>query len=390
MDSDVIYLSINSWDSIRQRPQHLAAGLSKHGRVLYVDPVTPSVAGNLRKVLTCQNVRNWVARLTRVSDNLYRFTPPPMLPLVMEFGALNRANQAALAMFLRTIARSLGMCAPVLWIGLPLEVEQVGRLGESVVCYDCMDNHAGFWRPGSRRQRLVERLEHRMLTRADLVLASAESLARKCSRFNSNVHWVPNACEFEHFASTKEAALPSELTGLPRPLVGYIGTVSHWLDLNLVYKAAFTHPDWSFVIVGPVDIDVASCARLSNLRFLGRMPYASLPSYVRAFDACLIPFRINDLTGNVDPVKLYEYWAAGKPVVTTALPELQRFAGLCYISRHEAEFLSNLEVAVRERETPGSAEKQQARIAVAQTNTWEARSATVVALLREALQRKRR
>ncbi|MEG3072228.1 MAG: glycosyltransferase [Candidatus Syntrophopropionicum ammoniitolerans] len=118
---------------------------------------------------------------------------------------------------------------------------------------------------------------------------------------------------------------PPELQTLQGPVVGYVGAISAWFDQEMLAAAAHAHPEWSFVLVGPVDTDVSLLDSLPNVRLTGHKPYSVLPAYLKGFDVTVIPFKINALTTGVNPVKLYEYLAAGRPIVSSDLPEVRAF-----------------------------------------------------------------
>jgi glycosyltransferase involved in cell wall biosynthesis len=134
--------------------------------------------------------------------------------------------------------------------------------------------------------------------------------------------------DFEHFASAAgipAQQIPEDVRDLPRPVLGYFGLISEYVDLELIAAVARRRPEWSFVFVGSARCDARALDGLDNVHLLGGKPYEELPRYCRAFDVGLIPFRMNQLTRAVNPIKLREYLAAGLPVVSTPLPEV-----LCY------------------------------------------------------------
>ncbi|MDA8211797.1 MAG: glycosyltransferase, partial [Clostridia bacterium] len=155
------------------------------------------------------------------------------------------------------------------------------------------------------------------------------------------------------------------------PVIGFVGVIQDWVDLDLMYAAAAAHPEWSLVLVGPVGvgIDVSRLKGLPNVHFLGRKDVGRLPGYLKAFDVCLNPFRMNELTRNVSPLKFYEYLASGKPIVTVDMPGIRDFAGVVEVARKPEEFVPCIERALRE-ETP---EKKAERLKRARENSWESR-----------------
>jgi glycosyltransferase involved in cell wall biosynthesis len=380
---DIIYMGMNPWHTIRQRAQHLAAGLAEHGRLLFVDPITPSLLGALRCALAGEQRRTWLPRLDRLADNLYHLSPPPGVPFGLDWGICNQVNQRAQTLLVRRAGRRIGIRRPVLWLDHPLEAAQIGRHGERLVVYSCMDNYPAFWLERPLRRRLVATLEQDVLQRADLVLASSGGLLRRCVSA-SDIRHVPNACDAKLFSQARGSAWPKALEGMRRPLLGYVGTVSHWVDLDLLVELAAAYPQAWIVIVGPVEnVDIRPYGGLPNLRFLGPVAYEEVPAFVNAFDVCLIPFKANDLTADVDPVKAYEYLALGKPVVSVGLPELVRYGDLIYTARSKDEASQALAAALEEVMDGDYPALVRARQQIAFENTWEARVATVAALIRE-------
>src|SRR6185369_151204 len=146
---------------------------------------------------------------------------------------------------------------------------------------------------------------------------------------------IRNGCEVEHFASVPPGR---ELQRDGRPVIGYFGAISEWFDIALVVALARARPGWRFVLVGSTfGCDTREARRLPNIEMKGEVPYAELPGWVHGFDVCIIPFVLNELTSCTNPVKVYEYLSAGKPVVATRLPELVAIADQVYLADGAAQ-----------------------------------------------------
>ena len=145
--------------------------------------------------------------------------------------------------------------------------------------------------------------------------------------------------------------LPASNVENSRPTVGYIGAIAEWFDVELVAHAARNRPAWNFVLIGSsAGIDSSRLRRFANIKMLGELPYNALPDYVHSFDICIIPFKLTNLIMHTNPVKVYEYLSAGKPVVATPLPELQLLeGGLVYLGSNKDEFLDKLDLAMQEQ-----------------------------------------
>jgi GT2 family glycosyltransferase len=195
---------------------------------------------------------------------------------------------------------------------------------------------------------------------------------------------LPNAADFDFFSAP--CLRSKQLTGIPKPIVGYFGAIASWFDYDLMYRVATSRPQYSFVLIGALGLEEAVIGKeitrfrhLPNVFLLGHKDYSELPSYLAHFDVCIIPFVINQLTRAADPVKLYEYLSQGKPVVSTAIPAPSDRAELLYITKDAEDFVRNLDRAISE---PDGRLKQR-RISFASQNTWRARAAALDAALRE-------
>lgn len=384
----LVYIAFNRWDTIQQRSHHLAQRLSRRYQVLYVDPVAYSILGYIRHRLAGQPYRNLRPRLRTLQPGLSVFTPPPMLPFSMDNEFINRLDHLMLGRMVQNLLRRLKMSRPVLWLTHPLHLPLVGALGEALICYDCMDNYPAFYPPGSRRARLTADLEQRLAARADLVMATASTLQRRLQANRAEVHLVRNAVD-EQFLAYRAQPLPLDWPAGSGPVLGYAGSVADWLDLEVIVQLARRHPDWRLVFVGPVEVNLSVYQVPVNLYFLGPKPYQVLPAYMARFDIGLIPFQLNELTRSVNPVKLYEYFALGKPVVAACLPELEPFREVCYLAEGPEEFILQAERSVQDLLDPKTGRQQEAqRQALARANTWGKRVTDITQLLDRQLMRK--
>jgi glycosyltransferase involved in cell wall biosynthesis len=277
--------------------------------------------------------------------------------------AANRLSQRLLVPAIRRDLAQLGFDRPVLIAGLPHAVDALDALPGRCVVYHCADDYAhvrGF-------PRSLPELEAELCTRADLVVATSQTLCDERRRFNPHTYWIPNGADVEHFAQAAEPAI--ELRDLPRPVIGFVGGLSQWVDIQLIALLARQRPDWTFALVGPVGIDVSPLNGLRNVRVLGPRPYVQLPAYLAGMDVGLIPFRAEPVTYHADPIKAYEYLAAGLPVVATDLPALRRMEHVMRLADTPETFLAQLEAAVAE----GRDAHRVARQAEASRHSWSSR-----------------
>jgi glycosyltransferase involved in cell wall biosynthesis len=251
-------------------------------------------------------------------DNLFVLTPL-VVPLPGSAWA-KATNRRLLIMQIRRALRKLGSRRVQLWSFTPDVSYLLGRFGEEKVLYYCVDDHASF--TGYDREQIL-RDEEDLCRRADMVVTTSLKLQEAKQGLNENTILVPHGVDYEHFAKAVSNNLPTpaDIAAIPHPRLGFFGLIRDWVDLDLLADVARRRPDWHMVLIGDSTIDLTSYRALPNMHFLGRRPYAELPAYCKAFDVGLVPFKINELTKAVNPIKLREYLAAGLPVVSTPLPE---------------------------------------------------------------------
>jgi glycosyltransferase involved in cell wall biosynthesis len=211
-------------------------------------------------------------------------------------------------------------------------------------------------------------LERSLMRRSDLVIVSADRLYQSKAPFNPRTALVRHGVDYSHFrrALDAETVVPEEIAGLPRPVIGFFGLIADWVDVELMASVAERFSTGSMVALGKATTDVSALERLPNVHLLGRKPYGALPAYCKGFDVALMPFRVNELTLNANPLKAREYLAAGLPVVSTAIPEVEAL-GCCRIGRDRESFLYEVERALFD---PGPSMK---RSEMVRGESWEAR-----------------
>lgn len=378
-----IYLAPHGWDSIRQRAQQLTSALSQSATVLYVEPVAPSIAGNLRRFARGDLPGPWRGGLTQRGPRLWSFRPPPLLPMTLDFAQMNALGHSLVRPKLREVMARLELADPALVVGWPPAVRLVGELDESLAVFDCMDDFPAFPQ-APRRQRFLATVEDELCIRARLITVTSGILANKWQSQHAMVRLVPNGVPDTFIDAAATAQPPPDMRALPEPRLLYIGSISSWLDEALVAQVACMHPEWSFVFIGPIERESRTLRSLPNVHLLGVRPHDALPGYLAGATACTIPFNISPLTRAVNPVKFYEYLAAGKPVASTELPEVERYAELAYVQSPRLSFARACELAVAEGARSDLIEQ---RVAVARQNTWRRRADDFVAHVAAARER---
>ncbi len=247
------------------------------------------------------------------------------------------------------------------------------RIPNATLVYDCMDHHEGF---GNVAQELLD-LEIALMRRADLLVATSNWIEQHGKRENRNVEVIRNACEFSFFSQRPDKVYHDPAN---RKIIGYYGVIAEWFDLDLVKQVAQSFPQHLILLIGSDTVQAKKHFKgCPNVILEGEVPYACLPYYLYAMDVCLLPFKVMPLTLATNPVKVYEYLSAGKPVVSVKLPELSQFGKLVWTVEEPTEFISTIADVLDAVPEPGST--LEARQSFAQGQTWQHRAAS----LREAI-----
>jgi glycosyltransferase involved in cell wall biosynthesis len=328
-------------------------------RLVSVETVEPGVA--VRKAL---NVLPWGQRY-RASDSVN--------------GLINR----------RVVARAARSLRPprVVWLYDPRATWAIGHAGDTFSVYDCVDDYPE-QAAGERNRRLLAAADRRAALTSRIVFTTTTPLFDRHASTNPRTYLVRNVGDFAHFSPAADYGRASqELRDLPRPVLGFAGNfLPGKVDLELLDELVRSLGTGSLLLAGPAS-DPAVARRLEEaaldprVTWLGPVPYERLPSVVAAFDVGLIPYLENDYTRSCFPLKLFEYLAAGKPVVASGLPELEGMEPDVVVASGAASFKQ----AVAQAATAAGAADVARRQAIAAANTWEGRTSRLLALISEEL-----
>ena len=208
----------------------------------------------------------------------------------------------------------------VLWYYTPMALPFTRELSPSLVVYDCMDELSAFQgAPPELRER-----EKELLRRADLVFTGGRTLYEAKRHEHHDIHAFPSSVDVGHFAQARATQHePADQASIPHPRIGFCGVIDERLDIPLLAEVAALHPEWQFVMIGPVvKIDPATLPKGSNLHYLGPKSYRELPAYMSGWDVAMLPFARNESTRFISPTKTPEYLAAGIPTVSTSIRDV--------------------------------------------------------------------
>jgi glycosyltransferase involved in cell wall biosynthesis len=394
----IVCLSSQSWDDVMwTNKQHIMSRLAADHRVIHVDYGLRPFAWYLRRRLRSHPLdalKPWrlLDGVRHRDGNLY--TSDAYTPLVA--GAFRHGNRlrdyATFDMNVKMVLRHLereGIDDPIIWVYHPGYGDALDRLPRKLLIYDCVDNYSAFPAYRDDPDWLMAR-EERLCRKADLVTATSQALFDSKRHMNpDNTYLVENVGDADHFmaALNPEMDLPADLAKIPQPRVVFIGAVSDYkLNSSWLLHIARSRPDWNVVVIGPVGMsdpgtDVGELSASPNVHLMGHRPYASLPSYLSGAQAAVIPYRVNDYTESVFPIKFFEFLASGTPVVISALPALEKFYDVVEVARNEDEFLVGCERALSDTDE----EKRARRVALAETHSWPKRIGDIMTRIEERL-----
>ncbi|MDF2839630.1 MAG: glycosyl transferase family 1 [Clostridia bacterium] len=380
LNKKIICLSSVDWFPIPTRKQQVMSRIPKEVDILYVEPPVTLISP-LKDKNTWKKFWRFMEGPRKLTDNIMLYTPPPILPFGNIVRGINWFNQWWDSLFIKQQVRKLGFENSILWTYMPNSADIAGRLKEDFLIYDCIDEHAEYG--GFIKKETVNKMEADLLRKSDLSFVTVQGLYDAKVQYNSNMHIIPNGANVELFMECQKEStkIAEEMTRIPHPIVGFLGVIQPCIDTELLEKIAKAHPEWSVVLIGPLTagVSIESLLKHSNVYHLGRKNPEELPSYMKAFDICLNPFKINNLTLNVSPLKFFEYLATGKPVVSVDMPGVHGYEDIIYIGKDHENFIEEVERALEE----DSPERIEKRLEAAKQNSWEARTNCMLKLLQQ-------
>jgi glycosyltransferase involved in cell wall biosynthesis len=369
-NQNVIVFSSDDWASgLKSSKYHVAVGLSKANKVLFVNSIglrNPSASHkDLKRIW--QKLVSFLKGWERIDDNLFVYTP-----IVIPFHRsrlMRRINQLILVCSLRLVQAFLKLRQPVLLVFSPNFHEVIGHLGERGSVYYCIDELKGYREVDTA---MMENMERDLLAKADCVVGCSRELVEKKRSLNPHVYYMPHGVDWTLFRRTLDGTqeIPADIARVPKPIIGFYGFISEdWIDFDLLNEMAAQHPEWSIVLIGRTKLDLATALKHHNIHFLGVRPFDLLPEYNRAFDVATIPFVINELTESSNPLKLFEYLASGLPVVSVNIPEVARYSESVKVAHDHREFIRMTEQAL----TDNRREDKYRRSDLVRNETWQNR-----------------
>jgi hypothetical protein len=361
---------------MQHRHQHILNRLPNNWKIIFVQPSLPGA------------ILKGKALSAPINKNIF-ITTMPIIHTTDRISFFRRINDILIVAWSRFVLKKHHIKHPVILLYEPRFSPVIGKLGERLVWYELIDDRLGFSEVPSRIRGNMETV----LVKADLITASSSKLydmAKSQRKEKNNVFLVGNGVDYDHFAANRQNInfdnTDDDILAIKQknqPIIGYLGSVGEWFDFDLIEKIATRFPTTFILVIGFVFPKLSKRAgeivrKHPNVRFLGRKNYLKLAVYLNAFTASIIPFKIYDLTEAVNPTKFYEYCAAGRPVITTALPELERYQDVISYAHDHEEFLESLENIIILK----TKKQDQERLRnIAKENMWDRKVQSIIDIL---------
>jgi len=361
---DVVCVSHVNWRHIWQRNHHTMSQLARLSKVLYINPI--------RLDTYCKHTPWHLLRFRKVWKNIWQHEMF-VFPLETQSPLFQRLNRFLLETRIRYHMKRLGFGPIVLWFYFPSQRWLTGCLGERAVVYDIQDEYPQFpWAPRDTAEK-----ERRLLAEADVVFAGTDALYERKRSQARNIHFFGCGVDFERFNTVYYRDRRHELRHLRgKVTLGYFGAIDNRIDRDLLLWLVRERPDWNLVMIGPIVGGLFKRFSAPNVAFTGPKSYELLPRYLALFDVCLMPFAMNEMTRHINPTKALEYFASGKPVVSTIIPDMVKYySDVIYFASTPEEFLAQCEACLANFPP----ERRERGLQLARERSWE----SVVASMRE-------
>ena len=367
--SDLVVFG-EDWGGHPSSTQHLIRCLMDQRQVVWVNSIglrSPRLSlHDLNRVLN-KGIEMFRPQQTEiVTEDLSSRDVEPIIinPRVIPFyqsSLIRDINSSLLNRTISPVLEAQGISRPILWTSLPSAVDVIGTLNECGSVYYCGDDFSAL---AGVDHKTIAGMEDELAEKVDLIVVASEQLAGKFPTHKTQV--LPHGVDFELFSSTHER--PEDLPEAEY-IAGFYGSISEWLDQDLLAQAATALPAWKFVLIGDISVDVSTLRSIPNITFLGPKPHHELAAYVQHWDVAMLPFILNEQIKACNPLKLREYLASGTPIATTRFPAVETYEECITLRKPREPFAHTIRRAL-DSTTPGT-DRQQKVI----SESWKARAA---------------
>lgn len=352
----IVCLSTHYWDDAWFRKQHFMSRFVKAGyKVAYIEPSFSIVKKPDKDKSNYQINRPFKIIVEKKSDSLFIIKPPQGMPF-WSHPNVSRLNYIYFAVRLRWVLKKLGFRDYILWNYRPEYAPGVSLFDYGKFVFDITDDLAAYRGKENIKHNYIKGCMEDIARKSDHVIVTASTLLDKYGKFTKNISLVPNGYDSDLF-SDSGALMPDDMIGIKSPVVGFIGTLFSFLDYKLLEYIIRNSPETSFVFIGNLEESARKewegIIINKNVFWLGKKKKEDIPRYISKFDVCINPFKVDDVSKSVSPLKVFEYLAMKKPVVSVRMESLEReeVAPFVYFAGSYEDFLDKLNTALLESET---------------------------------------
>jgi glycosyltransferase involved in cell wall biosynthesis len=341
----VVYFGNDWFAENRTSSHHIARRLCKQVNLLYVDsPGMRPPSGSkrdLRRIFS--KLAQALKPPQKVEPGVWHCTVP-QLPW-RKLPGVATLNRWFGAWAVRRAMRIAGIDEPILWFLVPHPAFMLDAIEHKLAVYYCTDDYAAH--PGVDVEH-IKACDDVLTRRCDHVFVVPPALVERKQAINPSSSFSPHGVDVAMFARAQhpDTVVPPRAAALPKPVIGYFGLIAPWTNIELIATVARERPHWHILMVGHASTNVDELLALPNVTMVGPQPYETLPQWAKAFDVAIIPYRMNQQVTNANPLKLREYLATGKPVVSVPAPELDKFGGLIRVATEPVGYIAQIEAAL--------------------------------------------
>jgi len=366
-NEDIILFSSDDWGWKTSKYQ-LSIRFARNNRVLFVSSIgfrAPKASTqDFLRIFT--KLKSFFKGIRKIEDKLFVLTP-----LVVPFNKIpcsDAINRLLLNVQLKYAKWKLGIKVPYVFVFSQNWLDFVSTIQCKKMIYYCVDDQSGFQGIDEGK---FENQDREMARKADLVFCSSQKLCEQKEYYNTSTYHMPHGVNYELFSRVvfdEELELANDIRPIPKPVLGFYGHISYdWVDVDLLKYIANKKPEWSILLIGKYSLKEDEFKHYSNIYVIGERKFEELPTYCKGIDVGLIPFVSSKLTDNCNPLKLYEYLAAGLPVVSTDIPEVRNYRDAVLIADNMESFVKCCQQAISEK----SSESARSRSLSMKTASWD-------------------
>jgi len=341
----IVCISPQYWDEFWFRKQHFMIRFRNKGyKIAYINPSFSFV----RKPNMTEH------EYANNKNNLFIISPSQYLPYWTRF-LFSEINRFYIFSRLSFLLKKLGFQNYILWIYRATDLYSIKYFNYKKLVFDMCDDLPGYEKKYKWKYQYINNCTNSLVKNSDLVFVTAHMLLKKYKNLSTNIHLIPNGYDSDLFNHKNLAFFPQELSNMSSPIIGFVGTLFEFLDYDLIENIVIKNPDKKFVFVGPCNSIVKKrwedIIKYKNVLWLGKRKKEEIPSIISKFDLCINPFKMDEISKSVSPLKVFEYLAMRKPVVSIEMKSLMRekVGKLIYFASDTAEFNKKIDYALKNK-----------------------------------------